>query len=282
MGSGVPPPQKIVVRLPSTRAFSIVALPVPRSTAVRVNGDGRARGLGAVGREEVDLPGDERLAGRRDDAGHRHPGVGRRFVASAGGDEPGRADREGRPGDQCQRVDETPSHGEEVTLNRRCPPVPTTLGQLRQSGWRSRTVKDEVRDNTARRIAAGEPIVRGVLGFDDTVLPQLENALLAGHDIVLLGERGQAKTRIIRSLTDLLDEWMPIVAGSEINDDPYAPVSRHARDLIRDQATTRPSTGSTGPTASARSWPRPTPRSRTSSARSTPSRWPRAATCPTS
>jgi len=115
-----------------------------------------------------------------------------------------------------------------------------TLGQLRQAGWRSRTVKDEIRDNTARRIAAGEPLVPGVLGFDHTVLPQLENALLAGHDIVFLGERGQAKTRIIRSLTDLLDEWMPIVAGSEINDDPYAPVSRPARDLIRDKGDDTP------------------------------------------
>src|SRR3546814_5136432 len=70
------------------------------------------------------------------------------------------------------------------------------------------------------------------MGYEDTVLPQLENALLAGHDVIFLGERGQAKTRMIRALTDLLDEWMPIVAGSEINDDPFAPVSRHPRDLI--------------------------------------------------
>jgi magnesium chelatase subunit I len=117
---------------------------------------------------------------------------------------------------------------------------PATIGQLRQSGWQSRTVKEEVRDNTARRISAGLPLVAGVLGFDDTVLPQLENALLAGHDIVFLGERGQAKTRIIRSLTDLLDEWMPIVAGSEINDDPYAPVSRHARQLIAEKGDDTP------------------------------------------
>ncbi|MEA2901346.1 MAG: magnesium chelatase subunit [Actinomycetota bacterium] len=117
---------------------------------------------------------------------------------------------------------------------------PATLGQLRSSGWQSRTVKDEVRANTARRIAAGDRLIPGVLGFDDTVLPQLENALLAGHDIVFLGERGQAKTRIIRSLTDLLDEWMPIVAGSEINDDPYAPVSRYARELVRDKGDDTP------------------------------------------
>jgi magnesium chelatase subunit I len=109
---------------------------------------------------------------------------------------------------------------------------PATLGQLRESGWRSVSVKEEVRRNAARRIAAGEPLVPGVLGYENTVLPQLENALLAGHDLIFLGERGQAKTRIIRSLISLLDEWLPVVAGSEINDDPYSPVSRHARDLV--------------------------------------------------
>jgi len=117
---------------------------------------------------------------------------------------------------------------------------PATLGQLRESGWQSRPVKEEVRRNVAARIAAGEPIVTGVVGYDDTVLPQLENALLAGHDTIFLGERGQAKTRIIRSLIQLLDEWMPVVAGSEINDDPYHPVSRHARDLVRDHGEDTP------------------------------------------
>jgi len=82
--------------------------------------------------------------------------------------------------------------------------------------------------------------MEGVLGFDDTVLPQLENALLAGHDIILLGERGQAKTRIVRSLTALLDEWLPVVAGSEIRDDPYFPVSRHARDLVAEEGDGTP------------------------------------------
>jgi magnesium chelatase subunit I len=117
---------------------------------------------------------------------------------------------------------------------------PATLGQLRESGWESVPVKEEVRRNAAARIAAGTPIVSGVVGYDDTVLPQLENAILAGHDTIFLGERGQAKTRIIRSMTELLDEWMPIVAGSEINDDPYNPVSRHARDLIRDHGDDTP------------------------------------------
>ena len=112
---------------------------------------------------------------------------------------------------------------------------PATLGELRESGWESRPVKDELRENAIARIAAGEALVDGVLGYEDTVLPQLENALLAGHDVIFLGERGQAKTRMIRSLTNLLDEWMPIVAGSEINDDPYAPVSHHARLLVAER-----------------------------------------------
>jgi len=110
--------------------------------------------------------------------------------------------------------------------------LPTTLGALRALGWVSVPVKEEIRRNAVARIRAGEPLFAGVLGYEDTVMPQLENAILAGHDVVFLGERGQAKTRIIRSLTGLLDEWMPVVAGSEINDDPYHPVSRHARDLV--------------------------------------------------
>ena len=119
---------------------------------------------------------------------------------------------------------------------------PATIGQLREAGWESRPVKEEVRANAVARIAGGEPLFTRVLGFEQTVLPQLENALLAGHDIIFLGERGQAKTRMIRSLTGLLDEWMPIIAGSEINDDPYAPVSRHARDLVAEHGEETPIT----------------------------------------
>ena len=111
-------------------------------------------------------------------------------------------------------------------------PAPATLGELRASGWESTPVKEEIRRNAVLRITAGEPLFDGVVGYEHTVMPQLENALLAGHDVIFLGERGQAKTRLIRSLTGLLDEWMPIISGSEINDDPYAPVSRHARDLV--------------------------------------------------
>jgi magnesium chelatase subunit I len=117
---------------------------------------------------------------------------------------------------------------------------PTTLGELRASGWVSRPVKEELRQNAIVRIVAGEPLFDSVLGYEDTVLPQLENAILAGHDVIFLGERGQAKTRMIRSLTNLLDEWMPIVAGSEINDDPYAPVSKPARDLVAEMGDATP------------------------------------------
>ena len=117
---------------------------------------------------------------------------------------------------------------------------PATLGELRASGWRSEPVKEEVRRNAAARIAAGRPVVEGLLGYDETVLPQLENALLAGHDVIVLGERGQGKTRLIRSLAGLLDEWLPVVAGSEVNDDPEHPVSKHARDLIAERGDDTP------------------------------------------
>ena len=118
--------------------------------------------------------------------------------------------------------------------------LPATLGALRASGWQSVPVKEELRRNAVKRISAGEPLFEGVMGYEHTVMPQLENAILAGHDVVFLGERGQAKTRMIRSLTGLLDEWMPVVAGSEINDDPYAPVSRHARDLVASKGDDTP------------------------------------------
>src|SRR5579875_604981 len=105
--------------------------------------------------------------------------------------------------------------------------LPRTLGELRASGWESVPVSEELRRNAARRISAGEPLIHGVLGFEDTVIPQLENAILAGHDIILLGERGQAKTRIIRSLVELLDEWMPVVDEGDVT--PIAWVHRSDR-----------------------------------------------------
>ncbi|MDO8362751.1 MAG: magnesium chelatase, partial [Actinomycetota bacterium] len=125
-------------------------------------------------------------------------------------------------------------------VNRATNSQPERLGELKASGWQSLPVKEEIRRNAVALIAAGKPLFAGVLGYEHTVMPQLENALLAGHDVIFLGERGQAKTRMIRSLTGLLDEWMPIVAGSEINDDPYQPVSKHARDLVAELGDNTP------------------------------------------
>ena len=109
---------------------------------------------------------------------------------------------------------------------------PSTIAELRASGWRSQTVKDELRANLLRRLATGEPVLPGIVGFDDTVIPSIENAILAGHDIVFLGERGQAKTRMARLLIGLLDDWLPVVAGGDLNDDPFAPVSPVAKALV--------------------------------------------------
>ena len=111
-------------------------------------------------------------------------------------------------------------------------PDQTTLGGLRASGHKLRSVKAEVRDNLLARLAAGEPTFPGILGYDETVLPEVERALLAGHDLVLLGERGQGKTRLIRTMVGLLDEWTPVLAGCEINDHPYAPVCLRCKRLV--------------------------------------------------
>lgn len=107
-----------------------------------------------------------------------------------------------------------------------------TLGELREGGYVTKPVKREIRENALTRIKSGTPLIEGVSGYENTVLPALEVALISGHDIILLGERGQAKTRIIRSLISLLDEWTPIVAGSELNDDPLSPTSRYARERV--------------------------------------------------
>jgi magnesium chelatase subunit I len=115
------------------------------------------------------------------------------------------------------------------------PPVPAdlprTLAALRESGYHNRSVKQEIRGNLVARLRAGQPTFPGIVGFEDTVGPQLERALLAGHDVVLLGERGQGKTRLIRSLSALLDEWTPVVEGCEINDDPTTPICARCRRL---------------------------------------------------
>ncbi|KQS61072.1 magnesium chelatase [Geodermatophilus sp. Leaf369] len=104
-------------------------------------------------------------------------------------------------------------------------PAPTTLGELRDSGATPVGVKAEIRANLLARLAAGEPSLPGIVGFEDTVVPEVERALIAGHDLVLLGERGQGKTRLIRTLVGLLDEWTPVLVGSELNEHPLAPVS---------------------------------------------------------
>ncbi|MBO0808512.1 MAG: magnesium chelatase [Actinobacteria bacterium] len=111
----------------------------------------------------------------------------------------------------------------------------TTLGELRASGHRYETVKEELRRNLLTRLRSGEQRFPGIVGFDETVLPHLERALLAGHDTILLGERGQGKTRLIRTLTELLDEWSPVVTGCEINDHPYQPACARCRRLAGEQ-----------------------------------------------
>lgn len=110
--------------------------------------------------------------------------------------------------------------------------LPTTLGALRATDYHSRSVKEELRANLLSALAAGEAALPGVVGFEDTVLPQVERAVLAGHDFVLLGERGQGKTRLLRALVGLLDEWTPAVAGCEINDDPLDPQCAQCRRRI--------------------------------------------------
>ncbi|MFC4457338.1 ATP-binding protein [Pseudonocardia nematodicida] len=109
------------------------------------------------------------------------------------------------------------------------PDRPRTVGALRASGHEQRGVKQEIRDNLLAALRAGRDPWPGIVGFGDTVLPQLERALIAGHDVVLLGERGQGKTRLLRSLAGLLDEWTPVIAGSEIGEHPYEPITPSSR-----------------------------------------------------
>jgi magnesium chelatase subunit I len=116
---------------------------------------------------------------------------------------------------------------------------PRTLGELKNSAWadpplRGRTVRDEIRANLLARLESGEELFPGIVGYEDTILPQLVNALLARHHFILLGLRGQAKSRILRQLVELLDEKIPIVAGSEVNDDPFAPISKYGRERLRE------------------------------------------------
>ena len=112
--------------------------------------------------------------------------------------------------------------------------LPNTLGELKASGYQSRSIKDELRHNLLRKLAAGETLFPGVVGYDDTVVPQIVNAILARQNFILLGLRGQAKSRIIRQIVNLLDEQIPILRGSEVNDDPFRPISKHGRMLLEE------------------------------------------------
>jgi len=115
-----------------------------------------------------------------------------------------------------------------------------TLGELKQSGYESRSIKEELRQNLIQKLQAKEKVFEGILGFDDTVLPDIERAILSRHNILLLGLRGQAKTRIARLLVNLLDEWMPVVGGSDLHDDPLNPISRQAKAIIAEHGDDTP------------------------------------------
>ena len=111
------------------------------------------------------------------------------------------------------------------------PARPQTLGELRQSEYEVLPVKEEMRKNLVARLQQNEPLFPGIIGYEQTVIPQIENAILSGQDIIFLGERGQAKTRIARSLINLLDEEIPVVAGCEINDNPFDPTCARCREM---------------------------------------------------
>ncbi|MEL6132921.1 MAG: sigma 54-interacting transcriptional regulator [Bacteroidota bacterium] len=115
-----------------------------------------------------------------------------------------------------------------------------TLGQLKAAGYLPKTVKEELRENLIRKMRAKEELFPGVIGYEETVVPDMERAILSRHNIILLGLRGQAKTRIARQMTGLLDEYIPVVAGSEMNDDPMQPLSRFARDLVAEKGDDTP------------------------------------------
>ena len=115
-----------------------------------------------------------------------------------------------------------------------------TFGELKKSGYQSRSIKEELRQNLLNKIKNNQPAFEGIHGYEHTVIPELERAILSKHNINFLGLRGQAKTRLARMMVNLLDEWMPIVEGSEINDDPFKPISRYAKELLNAKADNTP------------------------------------------
>ncbi|HEU5146768.1 MAG TPA: magnesium chelatase, partial [Chryseosolibacter sp.] len=115
-----------------------------------------------------------------------------------------------------------------------------TLGELKKSGYKPRAIKDELRDNLIAKLRRKETVFSGIWGYEETVIPDLERAILAGHDVNLLGLRGQAKTRLARLMVNLLDEYVPFIEGSELNDDPLKPLSRYGRDKVEELGDNTP------------------------------------------
>src|SRR3954451_25411283 len=117
-----------------------------------------------------------------------------------------------------------------------------TLGELKKSGYKSLSIKDELRKNLIAKIRNKENTFSGIIGYEHTVIPDVERALLSRHNILFLGLRGQAKTRMAREMVNLLDEWIPVIEGSEINDDPFTPISLYARKLTDEMGDATPIT----------------------------------------
>jgi magnesium chelatase subunit I len=135
-------------------------------------------------------------------------------------------------------------------------PNPATVGQLKATGYRPSSVKDELRKNLIAKLRTGEELFPGILGYRDTVIPQIINGILSKHDLLFLGLRGQAKTRILRMLPLLLDEWMPVLSGVEINDDPITPITQTGKRISPSRAMMPRSNGCIARTAIRKSWPR--------------------------
>src|SRR5687768_17884829 len=114
-------------------------------------------------------------------------------------------------------------------------PRPATVGQLKETGYTPMSVKDELRKNLIQKLRNKEELFGGIIGYRDSVIPQIVNGILSKHDLLFLGLRGQAKTRILRMLPDLLDEWMPTIAGVDINDDPMAPMTKVGKRIVSEQ-----------------------------------------------
>ena len=114
------------------------------------------------------------------------------------------------------------------------------LGQLKESNYKPRSIKEELRENLIKKISKKEITFPGIIGYEDSVIPDTERALLSRHNILFLGLRGQAKTRMARQMTDLLDEYIPVISGSEVNDDPFKPLSKYAKDLVEEKGNETP------------------------------------------